>query len=251
MNEWLVFFFINMVDWEEYLVLFKVVDFFWVKSDVWVVEVIEKEGRFYWYVMVEYVIILGKVIGVVVVDSLVGFFKDVFGNVLVINDMIKVMDIGWDDIDFIVFIDDDGQVYFFWGNIVCYYVKLKENMIEFDGEIKVVEGLFYFMEVFWIYRWGDWYYFFYVYQFLEKMAYVMFKFIEGFWEYKGILNELAGNCNINYQAIIEYKGVFYYIYYIGGIQFMGGSFCCLVCIDCLYYNEDGMMKCIIMILEGI
>ena len=34
-----------------------------------------------------------------------------------------------------VFIDDDGQAYMLWGNPICYYVKLNEDMISYDGEV--------------------------------------------------------------------------------------------------------------------
>ena len=34
----------------------------------------------------------------------------------------------------------------------------------------------------------------------------MSRSITGPWEYKGILNEIAGNSNTNHQAIIEFKG---------------------------------------------
>lgn len=37
--------------------------------------------------------------------------------------------------------------------------------------------------------------------------------IEGPWEYKGLLNEVAGNSTTNHQAIIEYKGNWYFIYH--------------------------------------
>ena len=45
--------------------------------------------------------------------------------------------ITWDDIDPTVFVDDDGQAYIYWGNTGCYYAKLKDNMIELDGEVIV------------------------------------------------------------------------------------------------------------------
>ena len=73
----------------------------------------------------------------------------------------------------------------------------------------------------------------------------------GPWEYKGILNELAGNSNTNHQAIIEFKGNWYFIYHNGGINPTGGSFRRSVCIERLYYNEDGTMKRIQMTTEGI
>lgn len=66
-----------------------------------------------------------------------------------------------------------------------------------------------------------------------------------------ILNELAGNSNTNHQAIIEFKGNWYFIYHNGGINPTGGSFRRSVCIERLYYNEDGTMKRIQMTTEGI
>ena len=62
------------------------------------------------------------------------------------------------------------------------------------------------------------------YQFPEKIAYAMSKSINGPWEFKGILNELAGNSNTNHQAIISFKGKDYFIYHNGAIQPNGGSF---------------------------
>ncbi|MEZ4907513.1 MAG: family 43 glycosylhydrolase [Saprospiraceae bacterium] len=112
--------------------------------------------------------------------------------------MTTATDIMWDDIDPTVFIDDDGQAYLFWGNTVCYYAKLKENMTELDGDINIVEGLPNYAELPWIHKNNGWYYLSYAYQFPEKTAYAMSKSILGPWEYKGILNELSGNCNTDH-----------------------------------------------------
>ena len=164
--------------------------------------------------------------------------------------MTKATDLRWDDIDPSVFIDDDGQAYLFWGNTACYYAKLKDNMVELDGEIKTID-LPNFTEAPWIHKKGDWYYLSYAYQFPEKTAYAMSKSIEGPWEYKGILNELAGNTNTNHQAILEFKGKDYFIYHTGGIQPNGGSFRRSVCIDELNYNKDGTLQRVVMTSEGI
>ncbi len=253
MNEWLVFSSTNMVDWKEHPVPLKVSDFAWAKADAWASQTIERNGKFYWYICTEHATIPGKAIGVAVADSPTGPFKDALGKALVTNDMTTATDIAWDDIDPSVWIDDDGQAYLFWGNTKCYYAKLKENMVELDGEIKVVEGLPSFTEAPWIHKKGDWYYLTYAYQFPEKTAYAMSKSINGPWEFKGILNELAGNCNTNHQSIIEYKGVPYFIYHTGGVQApdFGGSFRRSVCVDRLFYNEDGTLKRVLMTSEGI
>jgi beta-xylosidase len=250
MNEWLLYSSSDMVHWEEHPSPLKPVDFTWAKGDAWASQVIERNGKFYWYVTVSHGSIHGKSIGIAVSDSPTGPFKDALGKALITNDMTTKTKISWDDIDPSVMIDDDGQAYLFWGNTVCNYVKLKENMIEFDGPIQTID-LPNFTEAPWIHKRKDWYYLSYAYQFPEKIAYAMSKSINGPWEYKGILNEVAGNSNTNHQSIIEFKGVPYFIYHNGSIPAHGGSFRRSVCVDRLYYNPDGTMKRVIMTSEGI
>ena len=251
MNEWLVYSSTDMVNWKEHPIPLKTTDFKWAKGDAWAAQVIERNGKFYWYVTVEHGSIPGKSIGVAVADSPLGPFKDALGKALITNDMTtEQTQISWDDIDPTVYIDDDGQAYLYWGNTACYWAKLKDNMIELDGEIHTVD-LPHFTEAPWIHKRGDWYYLSYAYQFPEKTAYAMSKSITGPWEYKGILNELAGNSNTNHQAIIEFNNQWYFIYHTGGIQPNGGSFRRSVCIDKLHYNPDGTMKRVIMTSEGI
>jgi len=251
MNEWLVYSSTDLVNWTEHPVPLKTSDFEWASGDAWAAQVIERNGKFYWYVTLEHGTIPGKSIGVAISYSPTGPFTDALGKALITNNMTtEYTDITWDDIDPTVFIDDDGQAYLYWGNTACYWVKLKENMVELDGEIHHVD-LPHYTEAPWIHKQGDWYYLSYAYQFPEKTAYAMSKSITGPWEYKGILNELSGNCNTNHQSIIEYKNQWYFIYHTGGIQPNGGSFRRSVCIDHLYYNEDGTIKRVVMTSEGI
>jgi beta-xylosidase len=250
MNEWLLYSSSDMVHWQEHPVPLKPTDFAWAKGDAWAAQVIERNRKFYWYVTVSHGTIHGKSIGIAVSDSPTGPFKDALGKALITNDMTTKTKISWDDIDPTVMIDDDGQAYLFWGNTVCNYVKLKENMVEFDGPIQTID-LPNFTEAPWIHKRKDWYYLSYAYQFPEKIAYAMSKSINGPWEYKGILNEVAGNSNTNHQSIIEFKGVPYFIYHNGSIPTHGGSFRRSVCVDRLYYNPDGTMKRVIMTSEGI
>lgn len=250
MHEWLVFSSTDMVNWKEYTVPLKVKDFEWAHDDAWAAQVIYRNNKFYWYVTVSHATIHGKAIGVAVSDRPTGPFKDARGSALITNDMTKETLISWDDIDPTVFIDDNGQAYLFWGNTACYYAKLKENMIELDGPIKSIK-LPYFTEAPWIHKSGGWYYLSYAYQFPEKTAYAMSRSIEGPWEFKGIINEVAGNSNTNHQAIIDYKGKSYFIYHNGSIPTQGGSFRRSVCIDYLYYNPDGTIRRIMMTTEGV
>ena len=201
---------------------------------------------------VEHGSIPGKAIGVAVSDSPTGPFKDAKGSAIITNDLTtKYTKISWDDIDPTVIIDDDKQAYLYWGNTQCYYVKLKENMIDTIGPIVAVPNLPRYTEAPWIHKANDWYYLSYASEFPEKIVYAMSRKVTGPWEYKGILNELAGNSNTNHQAIVEFKGNWYFIYHNGGANGGGSSFHRSVCIDRLYYNPDGTMKRVQMTTEGV
>lgn len=251
MHKWLVFSSTDMVNWKEHGSKLSVKDFKWAKGDAWAAHVVEKDGKFYWYVTVRHATINGFAIGVAVADSPLGPFKDALGKALVTNDMTTGTHIDWDDLDPAAFVDDDGQAYLFWGNTKPYYAKLKDNMIELDGEIHDIAGLPNFTEALYVHKRGEYYYLSYAMGFPEKIGYAMSKSITGPWEYKGILNELAGNSNTNHQSIIEFKGRSFFIYHNGSHIPDGGSFRRSVNIDDLYYNADGTIKRIIMTTEGV
>lgn len=251
MNEWVVYSSSDMKKWESHPVPLKTTDFAWAKGDAWASQVIERNGKFYWYVTVEHGTVKGKAIGIAVSDSPTGPFKDALGKALITNDMTKFSDISWDDIDPTVYIDTDGQAYLFWGNTACHYAKLKDNMIELEGPIHHIKELPHFTEAPWIHKYKGWYYLSYAYEFPEKIAYAMSKSITGPWEFKGILNEIAGNSNTNHQSIIDFKGQSYFIYHNGASIPDGSSFRRSVCVDKLYYNKDGTMKRVVMTSEGI
>ena len=251
MHEWLCFSSDDMVNWTEHKPIpMNVKTFSWAKDDAWASQVIERDGRFYWYAAMEHATIPGKSIGVAVSDSPTGPFVDARGTALVTNDMTKAIPHSWDDIDPTVMIDDDGQAWLFWGNGICYYARLKKNMTELDGEIKTI-SLPQYTEAPWIHKRNGLYYLSYACGFPEKIAYAVSRNIKGPWVYKGIINELAGNSNTNHQAIIDFKGKSYFIYHNGALAADAGSFHRSVCIDYLYYNKDGTIKRAIMTTEGV
>lgn len=251
MNEWLCYSTSDMVHWTAHPSPLSVKDFAWAKADAWASQVIKRGNKYYWYVAVEHGTIHGKAIGVAVADSPTGPFKDARGSALITNDMTTDTKISWDDIDPSVFIDDDGQAYLFWGNTICYYAKLKPNMTELDGPIMKVNLPSKFTEAPWIHKRKGWYYLSYSIEFPEKTVYAMSKSIHGPWQYKGILNELAGNCNTNHHAIIDFKGKSYFVYHNGALAADAASFHRSVCVDRLYYNKDGSMKRMVMTTEGV
>lgn len=248
MKDWLVFSTTDMKNWTEYPVPMKITDFSWAKSgDAFAAHVAKRNGKYYWYISTNW-----SGIGVAVSDHPQGPFKDALGKPLLTNKDCFDSSHSWACIDPAIFIDDDGTAWIFWGNRECYYAKLKDNMIEIDGEIKRVdfEG-FSFTEAPWLHKYDGKYYLTYATEFPEKIAYATADNVEGPYEYKGILNEIAGNSNTNHQSIVEFKGKWYFIYHNGGINTAGGSYSRSVCIDDLHYNPDGTLKRVIMTTEGV
>ncbi len=251
MHEWLLFSTSDMKTFTEHPSPLNVKAFKWAKDDAWASQVIERNGKFYWYVAITHDSThRGKAIGVAVADNPLGPFVDAKGSAIITNDMTTESKISWDDIDPSVFIDDDGQAYLFWGNTTLHYVKLKENMIDMDGPMQTIT-LPKFTEAPWVHKKNGWYYLSYAYEFPEKIAYAMSRNINGPWVYKGIINEIAGNCNTNHQSIITFKGRDYFIYHNGALVPDYASFHRSVCIDYLYYNKDGTIKRVMMTSEGV
>lgn len=250
MHDWLVFSSKDMHNWTAHGSKLSVKDFSWAKGDAWASHVIEKDGKFYWYVTARHNKINGFAIGVAVADSPLGPFKDARGSAIITNDMTTDTEIDWDDIDPAVFIDDDKQAYLFWGNTKPRFAKLKANMIELDGPIHSID-IPNFTEALWVHKKDKTYYLSYASGFPEKIAYATSDSIQGPWKYQGILNEVAGNSPTNHQAIIEFKGKSYFIYHTGSSQDGGGEFRRSVAIDPLHYNADGTLQRIHMTSEGI
>lgn len=257
MHDWLVFSSSDMVNWQAHGPIMQGVDFKWAQPGfAWAAHMIEKNGTFYFYATVRHDDTKpGFAIGVATSKSPTGPFTDAIGKALVTDDMTQQTPNDWDDIDPAIFIEDNGDAYLFFGNLVPKYVKLKDNMLALDGEIKTIH-LRNFTEASWVHKKGNHYYLSYACQFPEKICYAMSKSIHGPWEYQGILNEVAGNSETNHQSIIEYKGKSYFIYHTGALppkhgEASGGRFRRSVAIEPLYYNEDGTLKPVVMTTKGV
>jgi hypothetical protein len=153
------------------------------------------------------------------------------------------------NIDPAVLVDDDGQAHVYWGKGPCYHARLDPSMTEPASDVDIVE-LPAFEEGAHLHRRGGWYYLSYGYGSPEKVAYAMTRRITGPWEFRAILAELAGNCETNRPAIVDFNGVSYFFCHNGGLP-TGGSHRRSVCIDRLHYNADGSMKRVVMTSEGV
>ncbi len=249
MKDWLCFSSSDLKTWREHPSPLRATDYSWAAGDAYASSITMNNGKFYFYTAVSPASGQGKAIGVVTSDTPAGPFHDPINAPLITHDMLPVVANDKANLDPSVLVDDDGCVYLFWGNGTCYFAELSPTMTQVLSNISVVDvpG---FAEGAHIHKKNGWYYLSYGYKSPERVAYAMSRNIRGPWNFKGILNELAGNCETNRPCIIDFEGDSYFIYHNGALP-DGGSHRRSVCIDRLYYNEDGSMQKVIMTSEGI
>ncbi len=201
MEDWLLYYSTDMVNWTEHGVVASLKDFDWVPYDngAWAVQCIERNGKFYLYCPMPG----GVGIGVLVGDTPYGPFTDPLGKPLIKNSD--------HDIDPTIMIDDDGQAYMYWGNPKVYYVKLNEDMISYSGEIMqdptTPEN---YQEGPWVWKRKDMYYMAYASTCCpEGIGYAMSTKPTGAWEYKGMIIDATEKSRGNHPGIIDFKGKSY------------------------------------------
>jgi beta-xylosidase len=247
MNEWLCFSSTDLRAWRQHPSPLRFSDFAWAEGGAYAPTVVARGRRYYFYAPVRHKSIGGCAIGVAVADSPTGPFADALGYPLITGDLTSRD--GVVNIDPTVLVDDDGRAYMFWGKGRCFRARLAANMIELDGEVSEVQfpG---FEEGAHLHKRNGWYYFTYGFGSPERVAYAMSRSIDGPWQFRSILNELAGNCETNRPAIVEFKGNAYFFYHTGGLP-TGGSHRRSVCIDDLHYDADGTMRRVVMTSQGV
>lgn len=246
MKDWCLFSTTDMINWTEYPAPLTIADFPWATSgQAYAGHVVKKNGKYYFYVSTN-----DCGIGVAVSDRPEGPFKDALGRPLLTNADCMDATHSWVCIDPAVFIDDDGQAWIFWGNKICYYARLKDNMIEIDSPIKKVDvpGAR-FEEAPWVHKRNGKYYLTFASGWPEKIAYAMSDSIQGPWQYKGILSEISGNSNTSHPAIVEFKGQPLFFTHNGGLP-DGTSYSRSVCAEFLDYYPNGAMKKVEISTEG-
>jgi len=131
-------------------------------------------------------------------------------------------------------------------------VKLKDNMIETEGEVKRIhiDESHPFTEAPWIHKHDGKYYLTYASEWPEKIAYAVADHIEGPYETKGIISEIAGNSNTTHPAIVNFKGQWIFISHNGGLP-TGTSYSRSVVAEPMEYNADGSIKPIPPTAEGV
>ncbi len=263
----------DMVEWEDLGTVMSLRETFpWARPDkAWASQAVKRNGKWYWYICTSRRGGRGDAIAVAVADDVKGPWKDPLG---------KPLAEGGGFIDPSVMIDDDGKAYLFWGNHGgdpgMWYVELKENMIEFAGEIKPVPGLLdaeafgeplkwprrcgphragspqtNFVEAPWIYKFGDTYYLEYASGGLpEKWSYSTAKSIHGPWKFGGKIMDNAGGTHTIHGGSVFHKGEWYMLYHDGNKP-GGGDKRRSVRIERYKRNADGSIPFIKPTADGV
>lgn len=266
MNEWRVISSDDMVNWTDHGDVLPITAFKWADApshSAWASQCIERNGKFYWYICVQYKGDWRHTIGVAVSDRPEGPYKDALGKPLV-----PVIEGG--QIDPTVFIDDDGQAYLYYGNNLLRYVKLNENMISYDtsignkgivsveltkeafGGVKkertkadgsketYIDGVDAYEEGPWLHKYNGKYYLSYAAGGVpEHMSYSMSDKPTGPWKYMGKIMPTKNTGSFtNHGGVVEFRGHHYVAYHSAWLP--GGSgFRRSACLEEFTYNADG------------
>ncbi|OPH55978.1 hypothetical protein BC351_29220 [Paenibacillus ferrarius] len=158
---------------------------------------------------------------------------------------------GFAMIDPCVLVDDDGRAYMYYGGGGrCAGGELNDDMISLKTEMHDMEGLEDFHEAAWVFKRNGLYYLTYSDNLdnLNRMRYATSSNPLGPWAYRGIFLEPTG-CSTSHGSVAEFKGQWYMFYHNQAISGQGNLRS--VCMDQLFFNEDGTIQTVIQTKGGI
>lgn len=181
-------------------------------NSMWAPDCVEKDGKYYFYFPdAPGAGRRGFGVGVAIADKPYGPFK-------IVEHALE----GAMGIDPCVLVDDDGSAYIVWSGMGFQAAKLKDNMVELDGNpVRLDENLprtgglkegpfvfkragKYYLTYPWVREQGG----------TEALVYAMSDKPLGPYEYKGlIMKESPTGCWTNHHSIVEYKGEWYLFYH--------------------------------------
>jgi glycerophosphoryl diester phosphodiesterase len=165
---------------------------------------------------------------------------------------------GPQQIDPNIFIDDDGQAYYFWGQFSAKGAKMNPDLKTLDWSTYVdgivTEADHYFHEGSFVFKRGEYYYFTYAdisqNHRPTSIGYAMSKSPMGPYEYKGIIVNNAG-CDPktwnNHGSIVQFGDQWYVLYHRST---HGSNAMRKACIEPIKFNEDGTIDEVEMTSQG-
>ena len=264
----------NLTDWTDHGVIVSQEKVPWGNPtgySMWAPECVTKNGKYYFYFPNAPKSGRGFAIGVATATRPEGPFT-------LEQEPIK----GVTGIDPTVLVDNDGKAYIYWSGMGIRGAKLKDNMLEVDGELQEVkmprrdgmpemppmkvageemkglpDG---FKEGPHVFRRGDWYYLTFPWvrgdtsdgkNPTETLAYAMSKSPLGPWDFKGIIMaEHANGCWTNHHSFVEYKGQWYLFYHHNDFSPRDDKRRS-VCAEKVTFNADGTIQEVKPTMRGV
>ncbi len=226
--------------------------FSWADANAWASQMVERDGKFYWYVPINKRG-GGMAIGVAMGDTPLGPFMDPIGAPL-IDDVIEMAAFNYEfdyqtayTIDPTVVVEDDGRAYLAYGSFGRMVItELGDDMISLKGEMveRTPQGFFEAPDLF---KKDDLYYV--VYAAGANPATIDYATSNspfGPWQYRGrildALPNLAGeDYATSHPAVAEFSGQWYLVYHLSTGP-GGGTYKRQVAIDKLFFNNDGTIQ---------
>ncbi len=158
---------------------------------------------------------------------------------------------GFGLIDPCVFIDFDGRVYMYCGGAAhCVGCEMNDDMVSLKTPPVDMVGLEDFHEATWVFRRGDIYYLTYSdnLEGRNRLRYATSETPLGPWTYRGIYLDPT-DCDTSHGSVVEFKGQWYQFYHNCNISHRGNLRS--VCVDKLYFDENGLIKLIEQTKTGV
>lgn len=215
---------------------------------VWAPSVVRgKDGKYYMYVSV------GNEIWAGVAAHPLGPWQDANGGSPLVPENFRP---GFHMIDAEAFIDDNGQAYLYWGsgwnwvNGKCWVVKLKPDMVTFDGEVRDVTPARYFEAPFMVKHSGRYYLMYSAGKTTEDTYQVHYAVGDSplgpFTEAENspcLVTDASMNVLApGHHSVFERDGKHYILYHRHSIPFDPGFIGRQVCVDELVFRKDGLIE---------
>ncbi len=252
MEDYHVFSSENLTDWTDHGVIVSQNNVNWVDTStysMWAPDCIFRNGKYFFYFPANNKDLnlngkKGFSIGVAISDKPEGPFVPQ-------PEPIK----GFSGIDPNVFIDKDGQGYLYWSLGKIFVARLKDNMLELASETKVVDSLPEkgLIEGPFMFERNGIYYMTYphVQNNIERLEYATGDNPMGPFRFAGvIMDESPLGCWTNHQSIIASNGQWYLFYHQNAYspKFDKNR---SICIDSLFFNEDGSIQKVTPSMRGV
>lgn len=243
MRRWNCFSSTDLVHWKDEGGIFDLAkgDISWAKDAAFAPDAMKRNGKYYFFFPADFQI------GVAVADHPQGPFHDALGKPLIAKEEVK----GVKSFDPCIFIDDDNTPYLYYGGGGgVAVVKLKDNLVEKDGQVRKLP-LPHYSEGIWVHKYNGLYYFTYPTtikrdgKIKQLLVYSTSPTPYGPFKYGGMF--LDNDSRNSHHSIIQVKNKWYLFYHVQGPS----AYERRVCVDYLHYKKDGGIKEVKMTKRGI